>query len=493
MKTTYYTLEADIDDYVKKQLISIGLEKTLDFNEKSAMSDYMKIALKGSAKTDNKSNYGQPDFTVEKYEIPVVIEDKLYNSKHVIETKDGLKMDEKSIKNYAVNGAVYYAKNMIASKKYDEVIAIGVSGDYEENIKISVYYVFSPTIAPKRMENYSSLNFLQNKNSFDAFYKDATVTETEKHCILVNSRNEILRQAKKLNKLMNNFNIGIEQRVVYVSGMLLSMQDVVNSDGEVIDLGLMPDDLKGIKTEQSRDSVIVIKHIEEYLDQKSIAVDKKRIMLESFKNSISIDAARDHEAEIDKNVGELFKKRASITKQIFTFLYEYVYLAIDMSQGALDIMAEMYSTFLKYALSDGASLGKVLTLPYITSLMAKILDINKDSKVMDLATGSAAFLVASMELMIDDANSKYGKGTSMAKDAISKIKKQQLLGIEVDAKMYTLAAANMILRGDGSTHIKKADTFTTPEKYFTEFMADRLLLNPPFSYKDYGMPFLHLG
>ena len=54
-----------------------------------------------------------------------------------------------------------------------------------------------------------------------------------------------------------------------------------------------------------------------------------------------------------------------------------------MSGGALDIMAEMYSTFLKYALSDGAPLGKVLTPPYITSMMAKILNVNKDSRVMD--------------------------------------------------------------------------------------------------------------
>ena len=63
-------------------------------------------------------------------------------------------------------------------------------------------------------------------------------------------------------------------------------------------------------------------------------------------------------------------------------------------------MAEMYSTFLKYALSDGAPLGKVLTPPYITAAMAKILDIDKNSRVMDLATGSAAFLVAAMDLMI---------------------------------------------------------------------------------------------
>ncbi len=37
----------------------------------------MKRSLKGSAKTANKTNFGKPDFHIEGYEIPVVIEDKV--------------------------------------------------------------------------------------------------------------------------------------------------------------------------------------------------------------------------------------------------------------------------------------------------------------------------------------------------------------------------------------------------------------------------------
>lgn len=490
---TLFKLESDVNDYVKSQLAMLGLKKLIDFNEESAMSDYMKEALKGSAKTKNKTNFGKPDFHIEKYSIPVIIEDKLGVKHHLLSNKSGIRMDEKAVREYAVNGAIYYAKNMIASKKYDEVVAIGISGDSENNIRISVYYVFSPTIEPKEMLDYTSLNFVQNSESFTQFYRDATVTEAEKHKILVKSREEILKHAKKLNTLMNNHNVGVDQRVVYVSGMLLAMQDVVDSSGNIIDEGLTPDELKGIQTEQKRDSIVIVKHLEEYLDQKHISPDKKRIMLDSFKMSISLDSARDNLTSIDKIVGKLFDKDVSVTKQIFTYLYEYVFKAIDLSNGALDIMAEMYSTFLKYALSDGAPLGKVLTPPYITAVMAKILDIDKDSKVMDLATGSAAFLVAAMDIMINDANLVLGKGTTLAAEAIKKIKEKQLLGVEVDAKMYTLAATNMILRGDGSTQIQKADTFKTPESLYANFGADRLLLNPPFSYTDYGMPFFAFG
>lgn len=494
MKEVLYTLEADVDDNVKRKFESFGLKKGIDFNEKSAMSSRMKHALKGAAKTKNKSNYGQPDFHIEnRYKIPVIIEDKLYHKFHVSAVKAGIKMDEKSVSQYAVNGAVHYARNMIESKIYDEVVAIGITGESDDSIKISTYYVFSSNIEPKFMKEYCSLDFLESEDSFQAFYDSAVVTEDERHRILIKTREELIRHAKALNRMMNNHNIGVEQRVVYVSGMLLSMQDILEDDFTVIDSGLAPDDLKGIKTEQKRDGVVIINHLMEYLDRKNMPQDKKSIMIDSFKMTISLDAARDIPTNLDRAVEGIMDGPASVTKQIFTYLYVNIYTAINLTGGALDIMAEMYSTFLKYALSDGASLGKVLTPPYITSMMAKLLDVNRKSRVMDIATGSAAFLVAAMERMIDDANRTFGKNTQRARSAVSAIKETQLLGIETDAKMYTLAASNMILRGDGSTQIKKADTFTTPEAVFQNFGANILLLNPPFSYEGNGLPFFKFG
>lgn len=493
IKVLNYTLEADVDDKVKEILNGLGLVKNQDYNEKSAMSEYMKEALKGSAKTKLKTNYGIPDFHLEKYGMPVVIENKLHNKYHISANKLGIRMDDKSIRTYAVNGAVYYAKNMIESKKYDEVIAVGVSADDENSVKISVYYVFSSNIEPKFMKNYTSLNFLQNKETFDSFYKEATVTEDEKHKILIDTREQLLKRAKQLNKMMNNHNIGVDQRVVYVSGMLLSMQPIFDSLGKEIDSGLVPEDLTGNRTSSKRDGVLIVNHLQEYLKMKNIPEDKKNIMISTFKMTISLDESRDIPCEIDSEVSTLINTEASITKQIFLFLYHYIYTAISYSGTALDIMAEMYSTFLKYALSDGAQLGKVLTPPYITNLMAKILDVNCNSKVMDLATGSAAFLVASMDLMISDANRLFCKGSNEALRKIKQIKEQQLLGVEIDAKMYTLAASNMILRGDGSTNIQKADTFKTPETLYSSFEADTFLLNPPFSYSENGLPFFEFG
>ena len=196
---------------------------------------------------------------------------------------------------------------------------------------------------------------------------------------------------------------------------------------------------------------------------------------------------------LDKEVAKLINGSASSNKQIFTFIYHNIFLSIDAMAGHLDIMGEMYSEFLKYALGDGKEIGIVLTPPYVTKMMAQILNINQHSKVMDLATGSAGFLISAMEIMIQDAENTFGKKTTAAEKQIEQIKKTQLLGVELNAEMFTLAATNMILRGDGSSNIQKGNSFNTPEKIYTDFNANRLLLNPPFSYTENGMPFIAFG
>lgn len=98
-----------------------------------------------------------------------------------------------------------------------------------------------------------------------------------------------------------------------------------------------------------------------------------------------------------------------------------------------------------------------------------------------------------MEIMIEDAINTYGKDTTKANKKIEEIKKEQLLGVELNAEMFTLAATNMILRGDGSSNIRKGNTFRTPEELYIKFKANRLLLNPPFSFEENGMPFIKFG
>lgn len=489
-----YKLEEHVNDWVKAQFDKLGLKNQKDYYTESAIPDYLKEALRGRAKTENKTNFGKPDFSIIKYaQAPVIIENKLGIKKLISETKDGIKFDENSIKDYAVNGALYYATGMIASGKYHEVIAVGIAADSDESIELKVYYVYgSGESSYKLLESVTTLDFLENKKTFDEFYNNAILTEEEKHEILINSQAKLQRYAKSLNKLMHNHNITAPQRVLYVSGMLLSMQNILDTQGNHIQDGLVPDDLKAIQTESKRDGVQIVNQIKEFLIARDIPLDKQNLMLSSF-SEISKDSQRDEPTELDKEVSKLLKENASSNKQIFTFIYHNIFLSIDAMAGHLDIMGEMYSEFLKYALGDGKEIGIVLTPPYVTKMMATILDVNKDSKVMDLATGSAGFLISAMEIMIQDVENLYGKKTTQAETKIDEIKKKQLLGVELNAEMFTLAATNMILRGDGSSNIQKGNTFNTPEELYTKFKANKLLLNPPFSFKENGIPFIEFG
>jgi type I restriction-modification system DNA methylase subunit len=494
MAQSNYKLEEHVNDWVKSQFKKLGLENQKDYYTESAIPDYLKEALKGRAKTQNKTNFGKPDFSLTKYkQAPVIIENKLGVKKLLKETKDGVKFDEKSIRDYAVNGALYYATGMVASGKYHEAIAVGLVGDSAESIELKAYYVYgSGEHSYKLLENITTLDFLENQDTFDEFYKDATLTEDEKHDILINSQATLQKYAKSLNKLMHNHNITAPQRVLYVSGMLLSMQNVVDTKGDKIQDGLVPEDLEGIQSESRRDGVQIVEQIKEFLTAREIPVKKIDLMLASF-SEISKDAQRDELTVLDKEVSKLLDAKASSNKQIFTFIYHNIFLSIDAMAGHLDIMGEMYSEFLKYALGDGKEIGIVLTPPYVTKMMATILDVNKDSKVMDLATGSAGFLISAMELMIQDVENLYGKKTTQVENKVEAIKKKQLLGVELNAEMFTLAATNMILRGDGNSNIHKGNTFNTPEELYSDFKANKLLLNPPFSYTENGIPFIAFG
>lgn len=488
-----WTLEDDVNDYVKRQLDAMGKLKNRDYTVESSMSQYMREALAGSAKTQQKTNFGKPDFQIEQFDAPVIIEDKLHLSKLVSKNKEGVKKDDSSISNFAVNGALHYARNMIASGKYHEVVAIGIAGDNADNARQEVYYVYgSGDDTYKHMGQYSTLDFLENSSTFNHFYEQATLSDEEKHQILIDSRDKLQKYAKELNKLMHNHAITAPERVLYVSGMLLSMQDLNDENGTTIKAGLTPDDLNGIDLIGSRDGDTIVSHITNYLRLKNIPQSKLNLMLASF-NKIKDDPDRDQVSAPRKEVARFINGNASTNKQIFTFIYETIYQSIGSMAGHIDIMGEMYSEFLKYALGDGKEIGIVLTPPYITKMMSQILGVNPDSRVMDLATGSAGFLISAMQLMIEQVEHKYGKNSTQAEQKINEIKKNQLLGVELDANMFTLAATNMILRGDGSSNIQKGSSFDRPPELYENFKADKLLLNPPFSFDENGMPFIEFG
>lgn len=142
-----------------------------------------------------------------------------------------------------------------------------------------------------------------------------------------------------------------------------------------------------------------------------------------------------------------------------------------------DVMGIFFNEFNRY--KPKSESGQVFTPDHITSLMYRLIDINKDDYVLDAACGSGAFLVKSMCNMIKEAG---GINTIKAKN----IKKSQLFGIEFDREIYALACANMLIHKDGKTNLIQLDTRSEEAcNWIKSKPITKVLMNPPFETK-YG-------
>lgn len=474
------SFEVRVDDWVLGELKRLGVTY---YQQNDLPENYIK-ALQGASKSGNGT--GRPDFTVspkDSSKVAVIIEDKY--GLEFLESKGSkgeLLTDPKSINNYALNGAIHYATKMVESKHFNEVYAVGIAGEGEKtdlNKKIKVYLV-RESLDPKFIET-KSLNHFSDA-TFKKFHKENKMTEDEKHKLLEANLSDLKKYAKDLNVIFNNNAVSVESRSIYVSGMLLAMKN-----------DLTPDSLLG-KDHDSKhsDGKLIYDNIEDYLIDRKIPESKRKMMISSFniiRNDPDKDIVRNTEITVSGKAKAKRSAEMSINKELFTFIYENIYSMIEDSSH-LDTLGELYSEFLKYATGDGGSNGVVLTPPYVTKLMTQLIDVNVKSKVADLCTGSAGFLVSAMATMLEQAKDEYEDPKDLA-EVVKSIKETQLLGVEYSDKMFTLASTNMILRGDGSSQLHKGDSFQVVPTL--DYKATHVLLNPPFSYNSNGMPFLTLA
>lgn len=148
----------------------------------------------------------------------------------------------------------------------------------------------------------------------------------------------------------------------------------------------------------------------------------------------------------------------------------------DFWQGE-DVMAIFFNEFNRY--KGKSEQGQVFTPDHITSLMYRLIHVDKDDIVLDAACGSGAFLVKAMCNMVKDAG---GNNTDKAKE----IKQKQLYGIEFDREVFALACANMLIHKDGKTNLEQLDSRSDEAgKWIASKGITKVLMNPPFESK-YG-------
>lgn len=488
------SIEEKVEDWCKKQLDKY-YTKTESINEEIEKA----LQLAPSKNGGDGNNYPDIKCFIESEslrKIPVMIEVKGTKGDFGKFDKDGnvLNTDKNGdpnysvISKYAVNGAVHYGNAILTyTNSFKEVVAIGVNG-YEQGknfiTEIGAYYISEANLfIPKKIANYSDLSFLKDEN-VEKFIKqidELKLTDEEKEKQKLELEDDIEKKLKNINqKMHDDLGIVVGARVKLISGLIMAGLGV---KGKVS--GLKVEDLKGELGENSNDGKIIINKITDFLGERNLPKEKKEIILNELKNVFIYS-----KLEIPVN-GESKLKTVytSVKSDILPFLTKDLH-NIDFTGRLFNVLNDWVDV------PDGAENDVVLTPRYVTELMAKLCEVNKDSYVWDYATGSAGFLISSMNLMIEDVRKKVTSLEEQNK-AIAKIKAEQLLGIEKLPDIYLLAVLNMILMGDGSSNIIHADSLTQFEGNYEQgkhkgekFPANVFLLNPPYSAPGKGFNFV---
>lgn len=433
-----------IDQFMRKEIENLGVI----YDEQQSSNVEIAEALKTASKSLSGKS-GKPEFLFFSNDFLVVVEDKKDIHKHEMKSEnEELILDSPEIlKEYAVNGAVHYAKHIIQNTNIiNKVFAIGASGNGHSN-KISIYYVDE-----KDYKFIADLNNLEDLKEINIkeFYKVSVLGELPKE---ERELKEVNKIAASLHEDLRNYgSLEGEKKASVVSAILLALENK-----EVI---FNVDKLQGLQDEGVKDGEILFDAIDKYLRNNSLMPHTKIGELKDnftfIQNDLTLNRIRD-----DLGITPLKYFTIKLNEK----------LKKNIKHSDMDILGNFYGEFVKYGGSDGNSLGIVLTPRHITNLMCDLIEINENDFVLDPCCGSGGFLIAAMNKMLDQVEDVTKK---------KQIKKEQLHGIELQQKLFTIATTNMILRGDGKSNLRRDDVFhVNKEEYINKIT--KILINPPYS------------
>ena len=447
--------EIKTDFWVHELLQEAGLDLTPQGCDIKEIDEALKTASKAQT-----GNAGYPEYCGVVKDFLLVIEDKAALDKHLIKDEKGLiAQDVKSVKDYAVNGALFYGLHLAANTSYHKVLAFGVSGN-EKRHRISPIFI-------NERGNYQELTDVEtfisfNESNIDEFYlKEILNEETD----VEKTTAEILKDAEKLhNDLRNYGNLTTEQKPLIVSGIMLALREIECKTFSI-------DSLVGdaIKTDGQK----IYEAIQSNLQRVNVTPDTKRDKLLS-QFAVIKDTPKINEK--DETLGK------TPLRHYTEFLYNSIYKNIRYQNSAEDYLGRFYGEFMSYSGGDGQTLGIVLTPKHITELFCELADLKADDKVFDPCCGTAGFLIAAMHKMVKQTEDESQR---------RHIKRDQLFGIELQPYMFTIATTNMILRGDGKSNLQPWDFLKQNSNQLQLNGCTVGMMNPPYSQGSKSNPDLY--
>ena len=437
--------EAETDLFVYDLLKKAGITVNAQGSKIKEVDEALKTASKKGT-----GNVGRPEYIGKIKDFLIVIEDKAEIAKHIKSDGQVIFQDKDAVVNYAVNGALFYARHLIANTSIKEIFAIGVSGDAKHH-RITPVFV-NTTTDYKQLPDIESFISFNEDNIKDYYTHEVLHEETDEE----KTTEEILKDAAELHEDLRNYgNLKDVDKPLVVSGILLALDE---ADKGSFSISQLTGDT--VKTDGEK----IYDAIADNLKRVRVAPEVKRNKLLSqfsiIKDTVKLN-------DIDETLGK------TPLRHYTEFLEKKIYHSIKRLNSAEDPVGRFYGEFMSYSGGDGQSLGIVLTPKHITQLFCDLLDVQADDFVFDPCCGTAGFLIAAMHNMFRKA-----KGN---KNLIDNIRQNQLHGIELQPYMFAIATTNMILRGDGKSNLLCEDFLKQDANKLQLKQCNVGMMNPPYS------------
>lgn len=207
-----------------------------------------------------------------------------------------------------------------------------------------------------------------------------------------------------------------------------------------------------------------------------------RLQLQNIKDSyafLDIDSLPINKITVPSSIlndSTIKEKELSFSKFICNYIENFILKPVRQlnpdDYSVSDVASVIYNEFLKYNKSDAQDLGIVLTPEHICDLMIKLLDLKPEDVLLDVCTGTGAFLVAGMKSKIEHSDTATEEKKSCT----------GLIGIELQNHMYGAALANMVFNNGDISNLYLGSCYEQEiiDK-IKELKPTKAVLNPPYA------------
>ena len=141
-------------------------------------------------------------------------------------------------------------------------------------------------------------------------------------------------------------------------------------------------------------------------------------------------------------------------------------------------LGDAFELLLSIMGSQGAA-GQFRTPRHIIDFIVKVVEPNKNDRILDPACGTAGFLISSYKYILKnnkaDDSVKPGSGLTLTeKNKLT----ENFIGYDISPDMVSLSLVNMYLHNFANPNIKEYDTLTNDDLWDEDF--DCIMANPPF-------------